>query len=71
MLQIDEFLASYIRIKDIDVHLLGAKSWRTKMRLKSKMFLVSMAGCLVYVVTVVIWRVDSLYCDSYKFEDYQ
>ena len=70
VLQIDEFLASYIRIKDIDPELLGEKSWRTKMRLKSKIFLVIIAAFIVYVVTAVIWRVDSMYCDSYKFDDH-
>ena len=67
VLQIDEFLASYIRIKDIDPELLGTKSWRTKMRLKSKIFLITIAGFIVYSVTVIIWRVDSLYCDAYNF----
>lgn len=71
VLQIDEFLASYIRIKDIDPELLGGKSWRTKMRLKSKIFLILIAAAIVYAVTAVIWRVDSMYCDAYQFEDIQ
>lgn len=71
VLQIDEFLASYVRIKDIDPELLGDKSWRTKMRLKSKIFLVLIAACIVYAVTAAIWKVDSMYCDAYDFERYQ
>lgn len=69
VLQIDEFLASYIRIKDIDPDLLEKKSWRTKMMLKSKMWLIILAGLIVYAVTLACWRVDSMYCSSYQFED--
>ena len=69
MLQIDEFLASYIHIKDIEAELLEKKSWRTKMMLKSKMWLISLAACIVYAVTLTVWRMDSLYCASYQFED--
>lgn len=69
VLQIDEFLAGYIRIKDIDPTLLGKKSWRTRMMLKSKLWLIGLAAFIVYAVTLTIWRVDSLYCASYNLED--
>jgi hypothetical protein len=69
VLQIDEFLASYIRIKDIDPELLEKKSWRTKMMLRSKIWLILIAALLVYCVTVACWRLDSLYCGSYNYED--
>lgn len=68
VLQIDEFLAVYIGIKDIDPGLLEKKSWRTKMMLKSKMWLIGLAAMLVYAVTLTCWRVDYLYCDSYDLE---
>lgn len=69
MLQIDEFLASYIRIKDVDPELLEKKSWRTKMMLKSKIWLITIAAVVVYIMTISCWRFDSLYCASYQFED--
>jgi len=68
VLQIDEFLAVYIGIKDIDPLLLEKKSWRTKMMLKSKMWLIAIAALIVYAVTLTCWRVDYLYCDSYDLE---
>lgn len=68
VLQIDEFLAVYIRIKDINPQLLESKSWRKKMMLNSKMWVIAIAAAFVYVVTIVCWRVDSLYCASYNLE---
>jgi len=66
VLQIDEFLASYIRIRDIDEELLEKKSWRTKMMLKSKIWLITIAALIIYGITLACWRLDSMYCDSYK-----
>ena len=58
MLQIDELLAGYLRIKDIDRKLLAEKSWRSKMLLSSKLWLVGICGMLVYGVTQFFWQYD-------------
>jgi hypothetical protein len=57
VLQVDELLASYIKIKDIDPHLLK-KSWHTRMLLRSKIALVVIFGFCVYGVTLTIWYTD-------------
>lgn len=64
MLQIDELLASYLRIKDIDPKMLSEKSWRSKMLLSSKLWLVLICGISVYGVTQFFWQYDKKYCSS-------
>ena len=64
VLQIDELLASYLRIKDIDPKMLSEKSWRSKMLLSSKLWLVLICGISVYGVTQFFWQYDKKYCPS-------
>ena len=61
VLQVDELLASYMKIKDIDPKLLTEKSWQTKMLLRSKIALVIFFGFLVYIITLTIWYSDKWY----------
>lgn len=62
ILQVDELLASYVKIKDINPKLLsGAGSWKTKMLLSSKLALVVILGFCVYLITLVVWYTDRWY----------
>lgn len=49
VLQVDELLASYLKIKDIEPKLLSDSSWKTKMLLSSKLAIVVFFGILVYL----------------------
>ena len=66
VLQVDELLASYIQIKDIDPKLLTERSWQTRMLLRSKLGLVVFFGFIVYIVTLSIWYTDK-WCVLYFF----
>jgi hypothetical protein len=66
ILQVDELLASYIKIKDIEPKLLsGVGSWKTKMLLSSKMALVVILGSCVYLVTLAVWYTDKWYAPGF------
>jgi len=67
VLQVDELLASYIRIRDIDTDLLTEKSWQIRMLMRSKIGLVILFGLCVYLVTLAIWYTDRWYCQDIDY----
>lgn len=67
VLQVDELLASYLKIKDIEPKLLSDSSWKTKMLLSSKLAIVVFFGILVYLVTLAVWYSDEWYIRLYYF----
>lgn len=61
VIQIDDLLAMYIRIKDICPGLLRNNNWKQRMDLSSKIALIAILGFVVYAIILMVWYTDYMW----------